>query len=203
MANSFELQITGLDELEQALAQLSAEMPQILTAAMDETLAYLRQTLPPYPGGNAGELPKVYTRQPEKRGFKSAKQRRYFFWALRQGIIELHSGAYQSKFKSRKQQGYFFWAMASGKITIPYARTRKLGNSFHIESTVNGNEVIGSIGTAIQYGPYVIGDDTQQAPIHKDRWWQLADEVEQNLPGAAQAFEDAAVREIRKAIGST
>jgi len=198
----FQLQITGLDELEQALAQVEAQMPQILTAAMDETLRYLDQNLPPYPAGNAGELPKIYTRQPEKRGFKSAKQRRYFFWAVREGIIELHSGAYQSKFKSRKQQGYFFWALASGKIAIPYRRTGKLQQEITTASTVSGNEVIGRIGTNIAYGPYVIGDDTQQAPIHQGRWWQLATEVEKNLPDAARVLEETAWREIRKAIGS-
>ena len=201
MADSFALQITGLADLEQALSQLTAEMPQILTAAMDETLRYLDQNLPPYPAGNAGELPKSYTRQPEKRGFKSAKQRRYFFWALRAGIIEVHSGAYQSKFKSRKQQGYFFWAMASGKITLPYKRIGKLQQEITTESTVNGNEVIGRIGTAIAYAPYVIGDDTQQAPIHKGRWWQLADEVEKNLPDATRVLEETAWREISKVLG--
>ena len=158
---TFELQITGFDELEHELAQLEAQTPQILKTAMDETLRYLDQNLPPYPAGNAGELPKIYTRQREKRGFKSEKQRRYFFWAVRQGLIELNTGAYQSKFKSRKQQGYFFWALNSGKLQVPYRRTGKLQQEITTESTVADDAVIGRIGTNIAYGPYVIGDDTQ------------------------------------------
>jgi hypothetical protein len=175
MADSFQLHIDGLDELNAALAQLQAETPRILQTAMDETLRYLRQELPPYPGGQAGPLPRIYER------------------------VGKH-GPYRSKFKTRKQQGYFFAALGAGRITLPYTRTGTLRKTMHIESTANANEVIGKIGPNVPYGAYVIGNDTQQAPLHQGRWWQLADEVEKNLDDAARVLEEAAWRAIRDTL---
>jgi len=189
------------EELDSLFTDLEDEMPHILETAMDETLRYLHQQLPPYPDGQAGPLPRMYTRQPEKRGFKTAKQRRYFFAALREGKIKPHGGAYRSKFKSWKQQAYFFWAVRSGEIQIPYRRTGTLQRTITTESTLQGDTVIGRIGTALEYAPYVIGDDSQQAPIHQGRWWQLADEVKGNLEDAARVFEEAAWRKIQQVLG--
>ncbi len=194
MNSSFELH--GLEELEEALEELEKHAPQIMKVAMDEALEYLHQELPEYPEGNAGELPAVYTRQPQKRKWASAKQRRYFFAALREGKIALHTGAYQSKFKSAKQQGYLFWAIRTGKIQIPYRRTGTLQRQITTETTINGTEVTGNIGTALEYAPSVIG--ANQAPIHQGRWWKLTDEVQKNLDPAIQVLGETAWGEIRK-----
>jgi len=179
-------EINGLDELYAALERVGEQAVPLAEKAMETTLRYLRQMLPPYPNGQAGEMPKVYTRQPQKRKWASQKQRKYFFWALRQGLITVHEGPYQSKFKSAKQQAYVFWAVREGKVTIPYVRTNKLEVEITTETRVAGSEVLGIIGTNLAYARYVIGD--QQAPIHQGRWWQLESEVERNLAQATQVF---------------
>lgn len=186
----------GLEDLEAALEELEDAAPQIMRASMDSALRYLHQELPEYPDWHAGELPAVYDRQPQKRKFTSKKQRRFFFVALREGRIKPHTGAYKSKFKTAKQQAYFFWAVNSGKIQIPYRRTGTLQREITTETAVNGNAVIGNIGTALEYAPYVIGDN--QAPIHQGRWWQLDDEVEKNLDDATRVLEETAWAEIEK-----
>lgn len=195
MANS-SFEMSGLEELEAALEELEEEAPRIMQTAMNEALRYLHEELPEYPEGQAGELPAVYVRQPQKREFKSAKQRRFFFAALREGRIKPHTGPYKSKFKTPRQQGFFFWAVNSGKIQVPYRRTLTLQREITTEATINGNTVIGNIGTALEYAPHVIGDS--QAPIHQGRWWRLEDEVEKHLGDATRVLEEAAWAEIEK-----
>ena len=36
-------------------------------------------------------------------------------------------------FKSERQRKYFFWALRTGKLRVPYRRTGKLANSFKVE----------------------------------------------------------------------
>ena len=173
MTDTFELNIADLAALEAALKQVGDAALRIMQAAMDETLSYLHQELPPYPAGNAGRRPKIYP-----RAYKRTGQR------------------YLSGFKTLKQQRFFFWAMRAGVLSVPYRRTGTLQREITTRSVAAADGVTGYIGSNLGYAPFVIGDDAQQAPIHQGRWWQLRAEVEKNLNDAARVLEVAVWREI-------
>ncbi len=83
-----------------------------------------------------------------------------------------------------------------------YRRTMQLGRSLtamvgrapKAESTVEGmgDTVRGIVGTAVEYAPWVIGQ--QQARVHRGRWWRLEASVLSHKPQIEAEFEDAAVR---------
>jgi len=94
-----------------------------------------------------------------------------------------------------KQRRWFFWALKAGKIQVPYRRTGTLGRTFTTEVRVEGAGVLGAIGTATPYAPWVVGPPQDeaiaiggvqmfQAPIHQGRWWQFYAVVEKYLPEA-------------------
>lgn len=62
-----------------------------------------------------------------------------------------------------------------------YVRTGKLGQTITEEVATVGNDVSGMIGSDIEYAPYVIGGDDEQAWMHQGRWWQLENVVEKDL----------------------
>jgi len=167
-----ELKSEGFEALYKALEELGDEQSTVLQAGMDAALFYLDGRLPPYPAGNAPPLPRIYRRNGRLSKFKTAKQQRYFFWALR-----------------------------TGAITVPYTRTGTLQRRITTRSEVEGDTVTGYIGTDVPYAEYVIGDDSQQAPIHKNRWWQLAKEVDKNIDGAAEAMIQKAWETLRDIFG--
>ena len=148
MSESFQLKVTGADELAKKFKGMETEAVTRLQKAMKTGVLYIHQQVPPYPpqGGAKGQ------------GFKTAKQRRWFFWALR-----------------------------TGQITVPYRRTMTLGRSIttfkgkgSLSEVKPINEgVRGVIGTAIPYAQYVVGP--QQAEVHRGKWWLLLDEVKKHL----------------------
>jgi hypothetical protein len=79
-----------------------------------------------------------------------------------------------------------------------YVRTGKLGQSITEEVTAQGNDVVGVIGSNIQYAPYVIGGDDEQAWMHEGRWWQLPNVVEKDL----DAISDEVGRSIEAYLAS-
>lgn len=66
-----------------------------------------------------------------------------------------------------------------------YRRTGTLGRSITTETRAKGGDIEGVIGTNIDYAPYVISE-TEQARVHKGRWWTLHDVVRK---AAAQVVE--------------
>ena len=65
------------------------------------------------------------------------------------------------EFVSEKQRRYFFWALNNGKIEVPYKRGRTLGNSWTTKVSKRGAGLIGVIGTDIPYAPLVQWHKTQ------------------------------------------
>lgn len=156
--DAFELR--GLDEL---LAEIS-QWPDLALAAgevgMNGALLYLHEQIPPYPPPPApGSFP----------GFVSDKQRRWFFWALR-----------------------------SGRIQIPYVRGGTLGKTITTNVDVADVEITGSIGSNRFYAPWVVGKDYPgeavrgqqmwQARIHQGRWWQFDEIIDQHSEKAGDEF---------------
>lgn len=92
------VEVQGLDDVLRKLDGLDA--PEVFRRPMTQATAHLQRKLAQYP-------PQVSRRQP----FKTEKQRRYFFWALREGIIQ-----------------------------VPYRRTGTLGRKWTTEVSPDGRQ---------------------------------------------------------------
>ena len=75
----------------------------------------------------------------------------------------------KARFKTAKQRRYFFWALRTGRIQVPYHRTLKLGQSWawHITTTAHG--LRGEVGTNMPYVKWVQRAESQ-ARIHRGNW---------------------------------
>lgn len=153
-----ELTITldGWEELVAAIGRIAAieAMRPAMGDSLDKVWGDLaRYPEPPTPGTFAG--------------FKSEKQRRWFFAALREGLIE-----------------------------VPYRRTGMLGRSWtmRIDSTVDGIE--GRVGTNIVYAPWV-QDKDRQAAIHQGRWQTAQDVLERERDWIVRRFQREIDRLLR------
>jgi len=108
---------------------------------------------------------------------------------------------YYSKFKSRAQQGKVFSLINQGKI--PTQRSGTLGRSVTSAiSDLTGESVTVKIGTAIAYGPLVIGDDDDQSNYHKDHWWQLTKVMAENTDTIEAAGQTALTAEVERELKS-
>ena len=97
------------------------------------------------------------------------------------------------EFKTEKQRRYFFWALREGKIEVPYRRTRTLGRKWTTKVEHISGGVVGIVGNATPYGPYV-QSRADQAQIHAGRWGTVEDALE-NLEDEifetlGEAFDD-------------
>jgi hypothetical protein len=79
--------------------------------------------------------------------------------------------------------------------TSTYRRTGQLGRSITTRVEPGDDSIVGFIGTNIEYAQYVIDKD-EQAWMHKGRWWNLQDVVENNLDKVTEYINEA----IREAI---
>lgn len=73
------------------------------------------------------------------------------------------------------------------RIDSRYRRTGSLGRSMTTEVRTMGATVTGIVGSAMPYAPLVIG--TEQAGMHRRRWWRLVDVVRQALPTVVRMIE--------------
>ena len=113
-------------------------------------------------------------------------------------LISLHSGLtdYPAKsvgkvrFKTARQRRYFFWALKNGIITVPYARTGKLGQSWtwRIETTASG--MYGKVGTNMSYARWVQNDELQ-ARIHRGNWMTDSRALDHRRTEIVQRFRRA------------
>ena len=144
------IKVDGLGELFRKLDHLTAV--EVLKPPMEASLLELVSFMEDYPGPPQRPYPKM---------LRTPKQRRYFFWALAQGIIK-----------------------------VPYVRTGKLGQSWTWEVTTNWAGVRGKVGTNLKYAPYV-QSKALQARIHQGNWNTDAQAVEEKRAEIIQRFRDA------------
>lgn len=151
-----EIIVKGLDELIAKLGRLAAfqnlrqPMADSLNKLWDKVAKY---PTPPEPGSF--------------RGFVSAKQRRYFFYALRAGLIQ-----------------------------VPYRRTGTLGRRWTMQITQGAESITGILGNNTTYGPWV-QDKTQQATIHQGRWPTAQDVLEKQRAWIVNRFNQAIEKLLR------
>lgn len=110
-----------------------------------------------YPPPSGKELPAIYT------------------------LTNAKGETYQSKFKTVKQRRFFFWAVKNKKIRVPYMRGRgrseQLGASITSKVTRSGQVWTITLGTDVSYAIYVIGDPPDQSAYHAGTWTPLSEDV--------------------------
>lgn len=72
-------------------------------------------------------------------------------------------------FQSEKQRRWFFWALRSGQIEVPYRRSGTLGKSWTTDVRATSENIRGVLGTIRPYAQYV-QDEELQAQMHKGHW---------------------------------
>lgn len=97
-------------------------------------------------------------------------------------------------FQSAKQRRWFFAALRSGAIEVPYRRTGTIGRTNFGEVRKLGNDIAGVIGNNTVYAPWVIssekiGNRGPQAKFHKG-WYTLQGVVQKAKDGIIKIYED-------------
>lgn len=126
----------SVDSLFRKLDRMAAV--SVLWPPMKASLLSLQDDLTDYPPRPQRPYPKM---------LRTAKQRRYFFWALKQGIIQ-----------------------------VPYVRTGKLGQSWTWKITETDAGIRGVVGTNMNYARWVQNKE-KQAMIHRSNWTTDADAI--------------------------
>ncbi len=80
---------------------------------------------------------------------------------------------YRMQFKSDKQRRFFFAALRSGRISVPYRRTMNLARGWVLKFLERATEFRVEVTNRVPYLPYVMGPKTQ-ADVHRGRWQTTA-----------------------------
>ncbi len=150
-------EVEGLDTLFRKLDHLAAV--EVLKPPMEASMLVLVDFMEVYPGPPQRPYPNM---------LRTAKQRKYFFWALKQGIIKL-----------------------------PYVRTGKLGQRWTWEIKAEANGIRGVAGNNLEYAPYV-QSKALQARIHQGNWNTDAQAVEEKRDEIVQRFRDAITQALAR-----
>ena len=143
--------ILDQSSLDKAFARLgTSHMQRVLRRPMEASLLSLQDALTDYPPPSTGKI-----------RFKTAKQRRYFFWAVQHGVIQ-----------------------------VPYQRTGKLGQSWTWKITTTGAGLRGEVGTNYKAAHWVQRQGTQ-ARIHRGNWLTDYGAVQQKRDEIGRRFRDA------------
>lgn len=81
-------------------------------------------------------------------------------------------------FKTDRQRRWFFWALKEGIITVPYARTGRLANSWRARRDGWSHWVLENSAV---YAALVVGRG-QQARYHEGHWWTAEDIIADDVP---------------------
>ena len=149
--------IRGVVELKRKLAKL-VDMRSIVPA-LEASAVHVKGKVSKYPHGN----------QHRPQPFKTEKSRRFFFWALRQGIIE-----------------------------VPYRRGQSPGSEDHGQSwTIKGMKggLQQVIGSDTSYGRLLQDADAQTA-YHKATGWRTVQDVAEEEADDVLAYLKRAVDKI-------
>jgi hypothetical protein len=97
---------------------------------------------------------------------------------------------YRMVWKSEKQRRWFFAALRSGEIQVPYRRTMTLQKRWTTRVSGSGlGTLMGEVGNVTVYGPFVQKAD-EQAAIHRGRW-RTDEQVATMMAPSIQALFEA------------
>lgn len=82
---------------------------------------------------------------------------------------------FKMQFKSARQRGFFFSALRSGAIQVPYRRTGQLSRSWLVHLKTGADTFEAEVTNTTPYLPLVQGFRNEQAAIHRGRWSSLED----------------------------
>ena len=151
MAIEISAEVEGLDRLFKKLDRLAAH--DVLRAPMEASMISLFNFMAEeYPGPPQRPYPQM---------LRTAKQRRYFFWALAKGIIK-----------------------------VPYVRSGKLGQSWSWDVSTSADGLHGKVGTNYKSAPYV-QSKARQARIHQGNWQTDEDALREKKDEIIQRFRKA------------
>ena len=148
------IEITGLDAIVKKLEAL--DDPKVFRDPMKLSVNHLHNKIADTPTGN----------QHRKQPFKTDKSRRYFFWALKKGDIE-----------------------------VPYRRgmspnSEKLTTSWTTSVSADGRT--GKVGNDTSYGR-LVQDKTRQTSYHKTTGWKTTQDVAKKEEATIVGFFKAAL----------
>lgn len=167
------VELRGLAELEDEITLWPEQALAAGEIGMQGALTYLHSQIPQYPPSPGPEAPSP---------LQTERQRRWFFWALREG-----------------------------RIRVPYVRSGTLGRSVTTDVDVAESEIMGAIGIGRASAPWVVGKDfpgerirgeqMYQARIHSGRWWQFDQVIERNSEEAGERFVTEFWAEFGRLVG--
>lgn len=158
MAVDVSIQVEGLDQLFAKLDKLAAN--EVLKPPMEASLISLYNYM-------ADETPGPPQR-PYPKMLRTAKQRRYFFWALAQGIIK-----------------------------VPYQRSGKMQQNWTWEMETLADGLHGKVGNNYKPTRYV-QSEAFQARIHQGNWQTDADAIRGKRDEIIQRFRSAVSEALKK-----
>ena len=159
-------------------AKLDALLEQIQTVIDDTERQALFQYVGEKVGAKAEEAASVYAPSPGGRPL---------------ALYYMLNGK-PSKFKSAKQRGYFFAALRQGKIKLPFRRDGTLGRSITSKVTATPTSaqiLVGTTDNVSSYAKYVIGDE-EQSEYHKQTGWKpISEDIKHDSVALLQEAQDA------------
>lgn len=97
-------------------------------------------------------------------------------------------------FKTDKQRKFFFAALKDGRIKVPYQRTRTLAEGWEIQRTPSAqrNSQGYSLTNAVAYAEMVHGNayGAGQIAYHRGNWPLMRDKVENEIKSLPQEIEN-------------
>lgn len=99
---------------------------------------------------------------------------------------------YKMQFKSARQRRWFFSALRSGAIKVPYQRTGSLTRGWLVRIKLSGDTFTAEVYNNVPYKKYVQGFGNEQAHIHQGRWStqeRIAEAARQAAPPRAREAE--------------
>lgn len=98
------------------------------------------------------------------------------------------SSGHRMVWKSERQRRWFFAALRSGQISVPYRRTGTLGRRWTTKVTAEASGIRGEVGNVTVYGPFVQSQE-RQAAVHQGRWRTAERVVDEMTPQIQDLFE--------------
>jgi len=165
--NLVHVEVHGLEELESLMKKKPKEVDRGLRATTAGVLSFLLDKLKQYPPRRLGA----------RTTFKTNKQRRFFFWAIKQ---------------------------TPPVIEVPYRRgqspgSQKLGMSWSYGVEGRGKEIKGILKNPVKYGPLVQG--AEQTPMHKATGWPTIYQVVESSREEIREFFSKMLASIIRGAG--
>jgi len=101
------------------------------------------------------------------------------------------ASVYGSTFASEKQRRYFFWAMRSGAIQVPYRRGQSPGSKNLQQSwtTKMLSDTSVQVGTAVGYGALLMDDERQSKYAEAQGWRTVQARIVDVTPDLTRGLE--------------